>query len=53
MRGTVPQRRLAGQWTEAGLLLNSCWTAKVLGRQLLHALPAGISPELAQGRTGW
>ncbi len=40
MPGNVRQEHLGGQWTEAGLLLNSCWTAKLLGQQLLHALPA-------------
>ena len=30
MGGTVLQRRFAGQWTEAGLLLNCCCTAKLM-----------------------
>jgi len=52
MRGTVQERPFAGQWTEAGLLLNSCRTAKLLGQHQLRAARVSSSRKLAQGLTG-
>jgi len=53
MRGTVQERACGGQWTEAGLLLNSCRTAKSLEQHQLRARSDRMSGKLAQGRTGW
>jgi len=53
MRGTVRQEPFAGQWTDTGLLLNFCRTAKLLGQHQLRARSGTISPKLARARAGW